>query len=446
MTNRDPLPLPSELRWRRLALLTVFFVFLYLFHGLAATLIVFSIGSTMFLYLADALAHRLKWGATRSRIALLATLGIACVVTMVGAWPLARPKVQAVSALANKEILEIQTQYLLPPSPKNLPSEPHYGHLDLEHPEAVPPLLDPEKKKEPNSESHHNNSQEGRLKEFLSLAKYVAKEAFVSVFYAFLGFLLAIIYAFEREEVAEFNRRIPKQAVSATLIRWLSHLSYSIVLMFKMQTAVALVNTVLSGIFIILFRLPNSLALIALVFLLSFVPAVGSMVAGLAICIVAYQSSGIATVLVFAALTAVLGKVESYYISPKLAAAHVHLPSIYFVLALVLCEQVFGPIGLFLSFPIVYVSAKILQEWAEEDCSPMDYSLADTSTPPIIAASSPPVEESTESPDDQVSVVETGVPIQSDAPPDLVSHPPQLASSDSPPLPPEAPNDNTRQS
>jgi predicted PurR-regulated permease PerM len=66
-------------------------------------------------------------------------------------------------------------------------------------------------------------------------------------------------------------------------------------------------------------------------------------------------------------VTFVLHKIESYYLTPRLAAQHVKLPGLVLVLSLLVCEETLGFVGLFLSFPILYIATRIHREWARED-------------------------------------------------------------------------------
>jgi predicted PurR-regulated permease PerM len=65
--------------------------------------------------------------------------------------------------------------------------------------------------------------------------------------------------------------------------------------------------------------------------------------------------------------TFILHKIESYYLNPRLTAKHVQLPGFVIITSLVLFEHAFGLLGLFLSFPCLYVAAKIREGWLDPD-------------------------------------------------------------------------------
>jgi predicted PurR-regulated permease PerM len=45
----------------------------------------------------------------------------------------------------------------------------------------------------------------------------------------------------------------------------------------------------------------------------------------------------------------------------------VKLPGLVLVLSLLVCEETLGFVGLFLSFPILYIATRIHREWSRED-------------------------------------------------------------------------------
>jgi putative permease len=113
----------------------------------------------------------------------------------------------------------------------------------------------------------------------------------------------------------------------------------------------------------VLLGLPNVPLLCLLVLLGGMIPVVGGALSGLVLCLVAYDAQGVMGVAVFLGVTFVLGKVESYYLSPRLTAAHVKLPGLILVVSLLMFETIFGFWGLFLSFPALYIAHRINHEF-----------------------------------------------------------------------------------
>jgi predicted PurR-regulated permease PerM len=88
-------------------------------------------------------------------------------------------------------------------------------------------------------------------------------------------------------------------------------------------------------------------------------------------------------VIIFVVLTFVLHKIEAYYLNPRLTARHVDLPGFVLILSLLAWEHLLGFVGLFVSFPVLYLVGKIRAEFHEEDTPPVS---AQTATAPATTA------------------------------------------------------------
>jgi len=187
------------------------------------------------------------------------------------------------------------------------------------------------------------------------------------VLFLLIGFVLAIIYLFEREELHAWTAEVAPDSLSGTLMRWFGYVADAIAVTVKMQAVVAVVSATVTLPVLLFLGLPNVPVLFLLLLVTGLVPVVGNMIAGLVLCYVAYTAKGLWAVGVFLGVTFVLHKIESYYLNPKLAAQHVKLPGLVLVVSLLLFEQMLGFAGLFLSFPSLYIASRIVNEWREDD-------------------------------------------------------------------------------
>src|SRR6185436_11418342 len=88
----------------------------------------------------------------------------------------------------------------------------------------------------------------------------------------------------------------------------------------------------------------------------------------------------------FVVTTFVLHKIEAYYLNPRLATRHVNLPSLVLIISLILHEHLFGLMGLFLSFPVLYIGMNVVRDLRELlDGKPP--------TPPPVPELPPPTKE-----------------------------------------------------
>ncbi|MBM4360754.1 MAG: AI-2E family transporter [Deltaproteobacteria bacterium] len=205
------------------------------------------------------------------------------------------------------------------------------------------------------------------LRQHAGTALHYATGTAQIIMYLLVGFVLAMIYLFEREELERWTSQVTPSSLSGTLMRWFGYIADAIAVTVKMQAVVAVVSAVVTLPVLVFLGLPEVPSLFALLLVAGLVPIVGNVFAGAVLCYVAYTAKGLWAVGVFLGVTFVLHKIESYYLNPRLAAQHVKLPSIVLVISLLLFEQVFGFAGLFLSFPVLYVASRIANEWRTED-------------------------------------------------------------------------------
>jgi predicted PurR-regulated permease PerM len=187
------------------------------------------------------------------------------------------------------------------------------------------------------------------------------------VLHAFIGFILAVVYVLEQEEIDGFRDRLDPRSLGGTLLRWLGYLADAISVTLQFQVVVAACNAVLTLPVLLLAGIPHAAPLLFMIFLSGMVPVVGNFVAGAVLTLLAYQASGWPGVATFVGLTFLLHKVESYYLNPRLASRHVRLPGFVLIISLILWEDLLGFVGLFVSFPFLYVASRIGAEFREED-------------------------------------------------------------------------------
>ena len=184
---------------------------------------------------------------------------------------------------------------------------------------------------------------------------------------ATIGFLLALVFLFEEKSLDKFVAAIPPKSLFGRMIRWTTHVADAITVTVQLQLVVAVFNTVTTLPVLLVLGVPNVPALMVLVFVAALIPVLGNFVAGVVLCVFAFQAKGWVGVAIFLGVTALLGKVESYYLSPRLTARHVKMPSFVLVASLVAFEQLFGFAGFFLSFPFLFVAGRVRAEFREEE-------------------------------------------------------------------------------
>ncbi len=184
-----------------------------------------------------------------------------------------------------------------------------------------------------------------------------------------IGFVLALVFVLEEDELGAFWARVDEKSLLGTIGRWLGHVTDATIVTVQLQLIVAAFNTLTTLPVLLLLGVPHVFALMVLVFVSALVPVIGNVVSGVVLSLLAYQAKGWVGVGIFVGLTFVLHKIESYYLSPRLTSRHVKIPGFLLIVSLLGCEHVFGFVGLFLSFPILFVGGRIRDELAREDAA-----------------------------------------------------------------------------
>jgi predicted PurR-regulated permease PerM len=174
--------------------------------------------------------------------------------------------------------------------------------------------------------------------------------------HALFGFILALIYLFDKQHVDLWIAKQPRNSFGDMLLHYFRLLADAILVTVKLQVIVAGVNAVLTLPVLFLLKLPHIPTLFVLIFVFGLVPVLGNFFSGIILMAVTYAYRGVWGVVAFAVLTFVLHKIESYYLNPRLASAHVKMPSLAIVVSLILFEHLFGVAGLFMSFPCLYIA------------------------------------------------------------------------------------------
>jgi predicted PurR-regulated permease PerM len=331
------LPLPSDPKWRRVVAVAIFLGILYGLRELAPVFICFVILVRALTFAADFLHDRtgLERRGGVASLLLLAVAGVALGIAL-GVHALL-PRIHEIRADGHE-----YAEHIL--------SHPMVGRL----------------RHLAGAEEGGGGVAETVKTHALQALHYATSFAHLAV-YVLIGLILSVIYLFERDHIDHWLHGIAPDSVSGTMARWLGYVGDAIAITVKMQGVTAVVNAVITLPVLLVLGLPHKGMLFILILVSGFLPVVGNFIAGAVLCVVAYETHGAWAVGVMLVVTFILHKIESYYLTPRLAAQHVKLPGLVLVLSLLAFEVIFGFVGLFLSFPALYVATRIHAEWAGED-------------------------------------------------------------------------------
>lgn len=323
----------AEKTARRLLMLGLFLAGVYLFRGLLILLVFFVVFERGF----EALAAALQKLGMKRQASLGISIALFLILVTVGLGV-------GVSRLVR---LTIELRDTLPERIAAIQEMPLYQKV-REHVDDLDKVVE--------GARHYATNFLG----YLSTVGHIA-------LYALIGFILAVVFLLDRETMRTFNRRLDPSSLLGTQLRWVGHVADALFVTVQFQLVVAACNAFLTIPVLLLVGVKHVPSLGVLIFVSGLVPVVGNFVSGAILSILAYQASGWFGVGLFTVLTFVLHKAESYYINPRLAARHVRLPGFVLIVSLILWEHLLGFVGLFVSFPFLFVAQRIAHELEREN-------------------------------------------------------------------------------
>ena len=128
------------------------------------------------------------------------------------------------------------------------------------------------------------------------------------------------------------------------------------------QGMIALINTALTSIGLLILGV-NSLAFLAgIVFVCSFIPVAGVYLSTAPMCLVALDQSGFGLMLWIILMVTIVHVLEAYVFNPMIFGAHLHMNPVLVLSVLVIGYQLFGVWGLILGVPAVnYIFGHAIQ-------------------------------------------------------------------------------------
>lgn len=188
----------------------------------------------------------------------------------------------------------------------------------------------------------------------------------------FLSFILSIIFIFDREKIIHYfkgmkssNFHFLYEEYEIILERGLKSFGFII----KAQSIIASVNTLLTaiGLFTIGYvygtGFPYILSLALLVFVLGFVPVLGTFLSSIPLILIAFLYVwGLNAALTVVALVVIVHAVEAYYLNPKIFASFLELPVGLTFLILIISEHFLWVAGLLVGVSVFYFIMGILSD------------------------------------------------------------------------------------
>lgn len=179
----------------------------------------------------------------------------------------------------------------------------------------------------------------------------------------FLSFILSFFYTSQIEQMNAFGRQFLTSNYGWLFedVRYYGQKfinTFGVVI--EAQLMIAVVNTVLTTITLIVMKMPGVIALAAMVFILSLIPVAGVIISLVPLSFVAYSVDGFKYVIYIIIMVIVIHMVETYFLNPQFMSSMTHLPIFFTFVILIVSEELLGAWGLIIGIPIFVFFLDIL--------------------------------------------------------------------------------------
>lgn len=171
-----------------------------------------------------------------------------------------------------------------------------------------------------------------------------------------MSVFLSFFYTFELNKMHQFSNLFVTEGSFKWFFEDLKFLgkkfadTFGVVL--EAQFFIAICNTILTMIGLIILKMPQIVALGLMVFVLSLIPVAGVIISLIPLSLVAYSVGGLKDVVYILVLILIIHAIEAYFLNPKFMASKTQLPIFYTFLILLVAEKFWGTWGLIVGVPL----------------------------------------------------------------------------------------------
>lgn len=179
-------------------------------------------------------------------------------------------------------------------------------------------------------------------------------------------FLLLLLVAFMLMEASGLTTKV-RRAIGDpdAALGELAEVSKQVWAYLGVKTAIGLLTGVLFGVFLSIVGIPYAILWGLLVFLLNYIPNIGSLIAAIPPVLLAFLTRDVGTALLVAGGNIALNQVLGNIVEPRWMGARLGLSPLVVFVSLLFWSWLWGPIGMLLSVPLTMV-VKILLENSED--------------------------------------------------------------------------------
>ncbi|GIO23788.1 AI-2E family transporter [Oceanobacillus sp. J11TS1] len=178
-----------------------------------------------------------------------------------------------------------------------------------------------------------------------------------------IALLLSLFFLLEKPRLIEFTNKF-KTSKIAPFYREIEYFGRKFSLTFgkviEAQFIIALINTFLSAVMLMILGFPQIFGLSIMIFFLGLIPVAGVIISLIPLSLIAFTIGGILKVVYLLIAVMIIHAIEAYILNPKLMSSKTDLPVFYTFVVLIFSQHFFGVWGLIIGIPVFVFLLDIL--------------------------------------------------------------------------------------
>lgn len=208
---------------------------------------------------------------------------------------------------------------------------------------------------------------------FSFLLKYFSDISKTSI-QVLLALVLSLFFLLEKPRLIEFTNKFKESKIAPFYFEiefFGQKFTRTFGKVIEAQFIIAIVNTILSVIVLIILGFPQIIGLAIMIFFLGLIPVAGVIISLVPLTIIAFTIGGFLKVVYVIIAVMIIHGIEAYILNPKLMSSKTDLPVFYTFIVLIFSQNFFGVWGLIIGIPVFVFLLDVLDVTNKEPVKPI---------------------------------------------------------------------------
>ena len=189
-----------------------------------------------------------------------------------------------------------------------------------------------------------------------------------------LSLILSLFFLLEKPRLKEFSGKFKSSKIAPFYYEiefFGTKFTRTFGKVIEAQFIIAIINTILSVLVLIVLGFPQIIGLAIMIFFLGLIPVAGVIISLVPLTLIAFTIGGYLKVIYLFLAIMIIHAIEAYILNPKLMSSKTDLPVFYTFVVLIFSQQFFGVWGLIIGIPVFVFLLDILDVTNKEPIKPI---------------------------------------------------------------------------